>query len=147
MKKAFSSISIGILFSVFTITSCKTTSNTTETLPKDISEKPLDESSQKNDHAQLEKLKAEITKEIAKEPCADPNEWAFSPMGAKACGGPVSYIAYPKKLEAVILPKIQEYTDKMSQYNKNYNIVSDCMMVNEPVSIKCENGQAVLEYQ
>lgn len=147
MKKAFSSVSIGILFSVFTITSCKTTNNTTETLPKDISEKPLDESSQKNDHAQLEKLKEEITKEIAKEPCADPNEWTFSPMGAKACGGPVSYIAYPKKLETVILPKIQEYTDKMSQYNKNYNIVSDCMMVNEPVSIKCENGQAVLEYQ
>lgn len=148
MKKIFLPIPIIALFSAFALISCKTTNNTTieEGLPKDISEKPIDENSQKYDQAQLDKLKAEIDEEIAKEQCTDPNEWTFSPIGSKACGGPVTFIAYPKKLEAAIFSKIQDYTAKMEEYNKKYNITSDCMMANEPTSIKCEDGEAVLVY-
>ncbi|TDX94325.1 hypothetical protein BCF50_0089 [Chryseobacterium daecheongense] len=143
MKKAFLYIPV----IAFAIVSCKST-NTADpnTLPKDISERPADENSQKYDNNQLEKIKAGIDSEIAKEKCTDPSEWAFSPIGSKACGGPVTYIAYPKKLEASILPKIQEYTSKMAEYNKKYNITSDCMMANEPTSIRCEDEKAVLVY-
>lgn len=128
--------------------SCGTTKNADidTNLPKDVSEKPLDENNQKYDRAQLDKLKAEIEGQIAKEKCNNPDDWAYSPIGSKACGGPLTFIAYPKKLHDVILPKIEEYTLKMTEFNKKYNIISDCMMAVEPTSIKCENGQAVLVY-
>ncbi|MGE4512781.1 MAG: hypothetical protein AB7E26_03045 [Chryseobacterium sp.] len=113
-------------------------------LPKDISERPADESSQKYDQAQLDKLKASIESEIAKEKCTNAAEWTFAPMGAKACGGPQMYISYPKKLETSILPKINDYTEKVKTFNQKYGIVSDCMMIIPPTSIKCIKGKAEL---
>lgn len=132
------------LFMTLIITSCSSTKNTDTNLPKDIAERPADESSQKYDEAQLDKLKASIESEISKEKCTDANEWTFAPMGAKACGGPQLYIAYPKKIEATILPKINDYTEKVKAFNQKYNIMSDCMMVMPPTSIKCVNGKAEL---
>lgn len=147
MKNWVIKIPAALFFAILMFVSCKTAQNNDpSTLPKDISERPADENSQKYDGAQLDKLKASIESLIAKEKCTDATEWAFSPFGNKACGGPVSYIAYPKKNEATILPKIEEYTKKMSEYNKKYSIVSDCMMAAEPVSIKCQNGKSVLVY-
>lgn len=67
-------------------------------------------------------------------------------MGAKACGGPVSYIAYPKKIEVSILRKIENYTQTMSEFNKKYGITSDCMMAAEPTGVKCQAEKAVLVY-
>lgn len=147
MKIGLIKISAALFFAILMSVSCKTAQNNDpSTLPKDISERPADENSQKYDEAQLDKLKASIESLIAKEKCTNAAEWAFSPIGSKACGGPVSYIAYPKKSEATILPKIEEYTKKMSEYNKKYSIVSDCMMAAEPVSIKCVKEKAVLVY-
>ncbi|WBV61715.1 hypothetical protein PFY12_06220 [Chryseobacterium camelliae] len=136
-----------ILFcvSLFAV-SCKTVVNDDANLPKDISERPADENSQKYDQARLDKIKSAIEEEIAKEECKEAADWTFSPIGSKACGGPISYIAYPKKIENSVLPKIQSYTNVMSEYNKKYNITSDCMMAAEPTSVKCENGKAVLVY-
>lgn len=124
--------------------SCSSVKNTDATLPKDISERPADENSQKYDQAQLDKLKASIESEISKEKCTDAAEWTFAPMGAKGCGGPQLYIAYPKKMEATILPKINDYTEKVKAFNQKYSTVSDCMMVMPPTSIKCVNGKAEL---
>jgi hypothetical protein len=140
------------IFSLCTIVmftfSCKTSATTDPSnLPKDISERPADEDSQKYDQAQLDQLKSSIDAEIAKEKCNNATEWAFSPIGAKACGGPIGYIAYPKKIEESILVKIEDFKTKMTDYNKKYNITSDCMMAAEPTSVKCQNGKAVLVYQ
>jgi len=146
MKNRFIKMPAAVLMATLTIVSCKTAGNDTSNLPKDIAERPADENSQKYDEAALDKIKSGIESEIAKEKCTSAADWAFSPIGSKACGGPVSYIAYPKKNEAAILPKIEEYTEKMSQFNKKYSIVSDCMMAAEPTSIKCDNGKAVLVY-
>ncbi|MBB4806337.1 hypothetical protein HNP38_001609 [Chryseobacterium defluvii] len=146
MKRIFLHAPVLVLIFITSLLSCKTAINMDANLPKDISEKPVDESSQRYDNAQLDKLKAAIESEIAREKCIDPAEWTFSPVGSKACGGPVSYIAYPKKLESGILPKIQDYTNKMAEYNKKYNITSDCMMATPPSSVKCENEKAVLIY-
>ncbi|MDQ0592901.1 hypothetical protein QFZ37_001270 [Chryseobacterium ginsenosidimutans] len=127
------------------VASCSSTKNTdTNNLPKDISERPVDENSQKYDQAQLDKLKASIESEISKEKCTDANEWTFAPMGAKACGGPQFYIAYPKKTEATILSKINDYTEKVKAFNQKYQITSDCMMIIPPTSIQCINGKAEL---
>lgn len=133
------------LFS-FMITACKTAPPDPETLPKDISERPADDESRKYDQAQLDLLKSAIDAEIAKEKCTDAKEWAFVPIGAKACGGPYSYIAYPKKSEASILAKLENFKNRMIAHNKKYNLTSDCMLPAEPVSIRCQAGKAVLVY-
>lgn len=146
MKNQLLKIS-AILFclSLFAV-SCKTVVNDEANLPKDISERPADENSQKYDQARLDKIKSSIEEDIAKEECTNTADWTFSPIGSKACGGPISYIAYPKKIESTLLPKIELYKNVMSEYNKKYNITSDCMMAAEPTSVKCENGKAVLVY-
>lgn len=138
--------SILAIFIILIIASCSSNKNTEANLPKDISERPADEDSQKYDAAQLDRLRSEIEAEIAEGKCTDGNDWTFAPMGSKPCGGPQSYIAYPKKSEATILPKINNYTQKMEDFNKKYNIMSDCMMAMPPSSVKCENGKAVLMY-
>ena len=137
-------LSIGVL--ALMMFSCKTATPDPETLPKDIAERPVDEDSRKYAEAQLEQLRSIIDNEIAKEKCTDGKQWDFAPVGAKACGGPVSYIAYPKSMEASILPKLENFKAKMMAYNKKYSITSDCMLPVEPVSVRCQAGKAVLVY-
>ncbi len=145
MKMNFIKIISVCVFSL-TITACKTAAPDPETLPKDIAERPADADSRKYDQAQLDILKSAIDAEIEKEKCTDSKEWAFAPIGAKACGGPYSYIAYPKKNEESILAKLENFKNRMIAHNKKYELVSDCMLPAEPVSIRCEAGKAVLVY-
>ena len=144
MKKNFIYTPLLVLCTVFALVSCNTSKNVNTNLPKDISERPADEDSQKYEQAQLDKLKASIESEASREKCTNASEWTFAPMGAKACGGPQQYIAYPKKIETTILPRIEEYTQKVKAFNEKYNITSDCMMVMPPTSVKCINGKAQL---
>lgn len=144
MKKSFIYTPLLVLCTMFTLVSCNTSKNVNTNLPKDISERPADEDSQKYEQAQLDKLKASIESEASKEKCTDASEWTFAPMGAKACGGPQQYIAYPKKIEITLLPRIEEYTQKVKTFNEKYNITSDCMMVMPPTSVKCINGKVQL---
>lgn len=144
MKKFFINIPLLALCSTLTVVSCNTSKNLNTNLPKDISERPADEDSQKYEQAQLDKIKASIESEASKEKCTDASEWTFAPMGAKACGGPQQYIAYPKKIEATLLPRIEDYTQKVKTFNEKYNITSDCMMIMPPTSIKCIAGKATL---
>lgn len=148
MKKLLIQVPALVLFSFFVLTSCKAKIDNTANLPKDIAERPADENSQKYDQAQLDKLKAEIDAEISKEKCTDAttNEWKPAPMGSKACGGPKYYVAYPAKMEATILPKIESYNAKEVEFNKKYNITSDCSFVGEPAGIRCVNGKAEVVY-
>ncbi|MPN29835.1 hypothetical protein SDC9_177288 [bioreactor metagenome] len=43
-----------------------------------------------------------------------------------------------------MLPKIKNFTDAQSAFNKKYGLVSDCVVVPAPSGIRCENGKAVL---
>jgi hypothetical protein len=144
LKNLFIKIPALVLCATLTLVSCNTKKNIDANLPKDISERPADESSQKYDEAQLDKMRASIQSEISKEKCTNAEDWTFAPMGAKSCGGPQLYIAYPKNQEATILPKINDYTEKVKAFNEKYKIVSDCMMIQPPTSIKCVNGKAEL---
>ena len=49
--------------------SCSSTKTPEANLPKDISERPTDENSQKYDQAQLDKMRTSIESEISKEKC------------------------------------------------------------------------------
>jgi len=129
---------------VLSLSSCKTKAVDTGNLPKDISLKPDNNLKQQQDKEQLSSFIKEIDALIQAETCDDAADWAFTAIGAKPCGGPGSYIAYPKKREAEILPKIQRFTEMQSAFNKKYQLISDCMMIMPPAEIKCEGGKAVL---
>lgn len=150
--KSFFGFSILVLLAV----SCGSRKINTDDLPQDIALKParqkLTDSSSvvkkeeydPGNEKKMQDLREEIDKLIASEICSDPSEWRISPLGAKPCGGPAKYIAYPKSKESEILSKIQKYTELQTAYNKAKNLVSDCKIVPPPSGIECKNGYAVL---
>lgn len=144
MKKNLLHIPAIVLCTTLTLVSCNSTKNLETNLPIDIANRPADEESQKYDQAQIDRLKASIESEAKGESCTNAGDWTFAPMGVKSCGGPQQYIAYPKKIENSILPRIHEYTDKVRVFNEKYNIISDCVMITPPSYIKCINGEARL---
>ena len=81
------------------------------------------------------------------EKCTNGSDWKSVGLGVKACGGPVSYIAYSAKIdEAKFLEKVNLYNQKSTEYNKKYNLISDCMLVMPPEQIECINGSPVFKY-
>lgn len=115
-----------------------------DTLPKDIALKPDNLILQQEEKQAMSALITEIDAQITTVTCDDAAEWEFTAIGAKPCGGPSSYIAYPKKLAGEILPKVAELTAKQMAFNKKYGMMSDCEFVPEPTGIECREGKAVL---
>lgn len=135
-----------LLFFMLLWSSCSTklSSEEIDKLPKDIALKPDNIIAQQKDKEKLNVLIREIDALIATEKCEDISNWSFWAIGAKPCGGPSSYIAYPKNMEAEILEKIKIFTAQQFAFNMKYRLTSDCILVEEPTGIKCENGKAVL---
>lgn len=135
-----------IAISIFTLSACssKKAALDEETLPKDIALKPHDHFAQDEEQVQMKNLVKEIDSLISTEICTNAADWKFTAIGAKPCGGPSSYIAYPEKLEEEVLPKITQLTSMQSAFNIKYNLTSDCAVVMPPVEIRCENGKAIL---
>lgn len=80
--------------------------------------------------------------------CDDAKNWDYTPYGEKACGGPVGFIGYSKNMDTVVfLALIADYRQAQMKFNKKWNIISDCLMVQPPVRIACENGEAILIYE
>lgn len=136
-----------VALSSLSLIACKTKNDAEakENLPKDIALKPENNLSQQQDKDHLTKLIKEIEAAIQKETCTDANDWIFAPIGSKPCGGPSSYIAYPKKMEAQILPEIEKFTEMQTAFNKKYQLISDCMIIAPPTGIECVDGKAVLQ--
>ena len=136
------------VLSVFAI-SCKP-AYTEDNLPKPLPERPVDNSGSgalsKEESQEMDDLKAEITVLADSEKCSNPADWKTVGLGVKACGGPVSYIAYSNKIdEKAFLEKVDLYNQKMTGYNKKYNLTSDCMLVMQPENIVCENDKPVFK--
>jgi hypothetical protein len=95
----------------------------------------------------MDQLWAEINQLATSQNCTNPSEWTFTPVGNKPCGGPMSYIAYSRKInEKRILELVQAYTEMQADFNKRTGAVSDCALVARPSGIICENSRAVLIY-
>ncbi|MCQ4035431.1 hypothetical protein [Kaistella montana] len=133
-------------FATLSLAACQSnkTAVEPETLPKDIALKPDNNLSQQQDKEKLTQLIKEIETMATAQTCTNASDWKFTAIGSKPCGGPSSYIAYPAQLEETILPKIQNFTELQSAFNKKYGLISDCAMVMPPTGIVCENGKAVL---
>ena len=93
---------------------------------------------------EIEDLYDEIIKLSESVPCTNSAEWKFTPMGSKACGGPMQYIAYHQRIETNFLGLVSQYTKLQAEYNEKYNIVSDCSLMVAPRSVICEGGKPVL---
>lgn len=96
---------------------------------------------------EMETLHSDIKAMANSEKCTNGSDWKTVAVGVKACGGPVEYIAYSMKIdEKSFLEKVDVYNKKSVEYNKKYNLVSDCMLILQPEKIDCENGNPVFKY-
>lgn len=104
-------------------------------------------STQEQDMQQLEKMYAEISLLSVSQECNNSADWDFTAIGSKACGGPTGFIAYSLKINTSdFLEKVKNYTNAQKEFNDKWNISSSCEVPPAPISIKCENGKAVLVY-
>lgn len=79
--------------------------------------------------------------------CENANDWTFTAIGSKACGGPMDYIAYPLSIDAEsFLVKVANYTKAENAFNNKWGVFSDCMLVPEPISLECIDGSPQLNY-
>lgn len=79
--------------------------------------------------------------------CSDSEEWLFTAYGSKACGGPIGYIAYSKKIDQnYFLGLVDRFTELQAEYNRKTGAVSDCALAVRPTRVTCENGKPKFIY-
>ncbi len=106
-----------------------------------------DNSNRDQEEQHLTKLLAEIQDLANSESCTDPLDWAFTSYGSKACGGPLGYIAYPTTIDTVeFLEKVAEHRMAQQEFNRRWDVVSNCSLADEPRVVECENGSPVFRY-
>jgi hypothetical protein len=89
----------------------------------------------------LAEKKQEILNYIQSFSCANATECLSIAFGAKPCGGPREYLAYPNTVDQTTLETlVSEYYEMDHQYNIEIGAISDCMVVNPPNTINCVNG-------
>jgi len=102
-----------------------------------------------SDTAQLDTLLQEIMSMVNDEVCLDVEDWIFTPIGYKSCGGPgpIGYLAYSKKINVdSFLKKVEIHRISQKKLNEKWGLVSTCELISKPKSVRCENGKAVLVY-
>ena len=105
------------------------------------------ESPKEEEAAKLEKMYAEIIDLSAAktQTCTNPDEWAFTSIGSKACGGPSGYIVYSKKINTeLFLSKVKSYTEADLAFVKKWNLSSDCSSTAPAKSIECIDGKPTI---
>jgi hypothetical protein len=108
-----------------------------------------DSPSQESDDQNLSTMHTEISTAsmVNTTPCTKPEEWAFTAIGSKACGGPTDFIAYSLKIDVPkFLKKVEDYTKAQEEYNKKWGVFSTCEMILPPSEVDCVNGKPTLIY-
>ncbi|MBD1431943.1 hypothetical protein H8B06_03815 [Sphingobacterium sp. DN00404] len=100
-------------------------------------------SNQEADRERLAKMRQEIVDLIDAVPCENAEDWRPQALGSKACGGPQEYIPYPEAADESgnLLDLIEKYTQLEREYNKKYNVASDCMYITSPTGVRCVDGK------
>ena len=99
------------------------------------------------DQQQVDELFAEIEQLINAVDCTDPNDWAFTGYGHKACGLASGYLAYPKSIDTdYFFDLIKLHREAQKGFNERWGIISDCEVLDPPTDIVCQNNKAVLVY-
>ncbi len=94
----------------------------------------------------LADMRQEILDQIDAIPCENAEDWRPQALGSKACGGPQEYVPYPEAVDesGELLELIEKYTRLEAEYNKKYDVVSDCMFVTAPTGVRCVDGKPEL---
>ena len=89
---------------------------------------------QQSNRADLNKLKKEIAREIGKPRARQVNQCRVIAFGAKACGGPKTYLVYSglQTNENKLKQLVGQYNSLEDKINKETNAISDCMFIEEP---------------
>ena len=115
-------------------------SDTTLVLKKELT-------AQEITYQELMNLFTEIDNIAYGKTCTNSSDWTFVGYGAKACGGFKGYIPYSKKIDTVLfLEKIANYTKTENDFNNQFDIVSDCSIIEKPTFVECKNGYPILKY-
>ena len=81
------------------------------------------------------------------ETCIDSDNWAFTAIGSKACGGPTGYIAYSLNIDTEnFLNQVDNYTAAQNVFNLKWGIISDCSVPIMPNDVICVNGNTEFIY-
>jgi len=96
---------------------------------------------------ELQLLMNEIDSMVAQTACTDADQWRITPIGSKPCGGPIAYKAYSSQMDTVaFLIEVKRFTDKQQAYNKEWDVASDCALVQMPVDVRCVDGKPEFVY-
>lgn len=97
--------------------------------------------SQEGSEARVRELEQQARALAKTEGCDQANQCATAPVGAKACGGPRSYLVYCKTTtdEAALLRALDELKRAEEAYNQSAGMVSDCMFVTPP-AVRVDGG-------
>jgi hypothetical protein len=139
MKKTYFIILISIFF-----TACDNGPEIIVELTR-IDEVDITTLSREDGQAHLNLWYGQIQSGINSIPCKSANDLKIVPIGAKGCGGPTDYIAYPKN-ETAFFTHVEKYTETQKIYNKKWGVVSDCSVPQPPKSAECVNGKITLIY-
>jgi hypothetical protein len=106
------------------------------------------DSSKEAEELKLQTLLAEIKGLSEQVKCVNEADWKFRPIGSKPCGGPTGYVSYSSKIDTLaFIQKVEKYTAEQENFNKKWNMVSDCMFMSPPKKVVCENEKPKLVYQ
>lgn len=95
----------------------------------------------------MQKVYKEMVSLSESETCSDSEDWLFTAYGSKACGGPIGYIAYSKKIDQnYFLGLVDRFTGLQAEYNRKTGAVSDCALALRPTRVSCENGKPKFIY-
>ncbi len=84
--------------------------------------------------ARVDSLEARARALATNTGCASLDQCAAAPMGAKACGGPRTYLAYCRATTdtTALFTVLQQLEQAEREYNAAAGIASDCAMVTPP---------------
>lgn len=103
--------------------------------------------SQEEERNSLNQRKLQILEFINSHTCRSDSECRYVPFGAKPCGGPWTYLAYPTSIDTSrLFVMIRDYNTAEKTYNKKWGIVSDCSIPAPPDSVRCINGKCTPYY-
>ncbi len=95
----------------------------------------------------LTELKLEIENLANTSVCNDSTECKFIAFGSKPCGGPWQYLIYSTSIDTDKLEDlVGNYNQKEDDFNRTWNVVSDCSFALPPTNINCENNTCVAVY-
>ncbi|MBO3096654.1 hypothetical protein [Gelidibacter pelagius] len=97
--------------------------------------------------SKLDLMKVEI-QSLAETSVCDKNfECRSIGLGSKPCGGPWSYLVYSTSIDTFALHNLVDAHNKLErEFNMACQQYSDCMMVNPPLRLECEDNKCIAIY-